>query len=75
MTGAREESGGGSATDRRACRRVFQPHLFISTRILTDEDSEADPKTQNEVSGTPGYAAPEVFLRTGVLAIGTLSIL
>ncbi|KAJ9111754.1 hypothetical protein QFC22_006413 [Naganishia vaughanmartiniae] len=37
---------------------------FGISKIL-DTESEDDPKTQTEVAGTPGYAAPEVFKRTG----------
>ncbi|KAJ9105588.1 hypothetical protein QFC19_003570 [Naganishia cerealis] len=37
---------------------------FGISKIL-DTQSEDDPKTQTEVAGTPGYAAPEVFKRTG----------
>ncbi|KAL7415492.1 kinase-like domain-containing protein [Mrakia frigida] len=37
---------------------------FGISKIL-DTASDDDPKIQMEVSGTPGYAAPEVFLRTG----------
>ncbi|GHJ89111.1 hypothetical protein NliqN6_5513 [Naganishia liquefaciens] len=37
---------------------------FGISKIL-DNQSEDDPKTQTEVAGTPGYAAPEVFRRTG----------
>ena len=32
---------------------------------ILDNESEDDPKTQMEVAGTPGYAAPEVFRRIG----------
>jgi len=28
-------------------------------------EGDVDPKTQTEVAGTPGYAAPEVFAKTG----------
>lgn len=28
-------------------------------------EDEHDPKIQTEVVGTPGYAGPEVFLKTG----------
>ncbi|KAJ9105775.1 hypothetical protein QFC20_004262 [Naganishia adeliensis] len=37
---------------------------FGISKIL-DHPAEDDPKTQTEVAGTPGYAAPEVFRRTG----------
>ncbi|KAJ9118400.1 hypothetical protein QFC24_006229 [Naganishia onofrii] len=37
---------------------------FGISKVL-DLESEDDPKTQTEVAGTPGYAAPEVFKRTG----------
>jgi calcium/calmodulin-dependent protein kinase I len=30
-----------------------------------NQEGTTDPKTQIEVAGTPGYAAPEVFLKTG----------
>lgn len=36
-----------------------------TTVQILDNQSEDDPKTQTEVAGTPGYAAPEVFRRTG----------
>ncbi|CDZ98234.1 calcium calmodulin-dependent protein kinase [Phaffia rhodozyma] len=42
----------------------FQLIDFGISKILDDKTNN-DPKIQTEVSGTPGYAAPEVFLRSG----------
>ncbi|KAG7532061.1 hypothetical protein FFLO_03869 [Filobasidium floriforme] len=37
----------------------------ISKILDKNQEGTTDPKTQIEVAGTPGYAAPEVFLKTG----------
>ena len=41
--------------------------LQILDQSLDDPDGydDDDPKIHTQVAGTPGYAAPEVFLKTG----------
>lgn len=37
---------------------------FGISKVL-DREGDQDPKDQFEVAGTPGYAAPEIFVRQG----------